>query len=114
MKLRQKKIFINHKRTERLYREQGLQLKSRTRRKKVTAVERQPVELPENPGIIGAMDFVSDSVAHRRKLKILTVIDPVSNRSSLIHPAFFINGKEVANQLEIAKEEHGTPEYIQV
>nr|WP_246433931.1 IS3 family transposase [Spirochaeta isovalerica] len=113
MKLRQKKILINHKRTERIYREQGLQIKTRARRKKIAAVERQPVELPENPGVVWAMDFVSDSVAHRRKLKILTVIDPVSNRSPLIHPAFSINGKEVANRLEIAKEEHGKPEYIQ-
>jgi len=113
LKLRQKQIKINHKRTERIYRDQGLQLKSRRRRKKVAAEERSPVDLPDKPGILWAMDFVSDSVGHQRRLKILTVIDPVSNRSPLIHPAFSINGKEVSYQLEIAIEEHGQPDFIQ-
>jgi putative transposase len=40
LKLRQKGIHINHKRTERIYRENNLQLKARKRRKKVAAEER--------------------------------------------------------------------------
>lgn len=79
LKLRQKGILINHKRTERIYKEQALQLRVRKRRKKVASIERLPVELPEGPGVICALDFIHDSVGFGKKLKILTAIDPVSN-----------------------------------
>ena len=113
LKLRQKGILINHKRTERIYKEQGLQLHARKRRKKIASVERLPVELPEYPGVIWALDFIHDSVGFGKKLKILTSIDPVSNLSPLIHTGFSITGKDVSEILEKACESAGYPEYIQ-
>lgn len=113
LKLRQKNIEINHKRTERIYKEQGLQLHSRKRRKKIASVERMPVELPDEPGVIWALDFIHDSVGFGKKLKILTAIDPVSNHSPLIHTGFCITGKDVSALLERACESYGYPEYIQ-
>lgn len=113
LKLRQKGILINHKRTARIYKEQGLQLPIRKRRKKIAAVERVPVELPENPNVIWALDFIHDSVGFGKKLKILTAIDPVTNHSPLIHPGFSITGKDVSELIERAGETFGYPEYIQ-
>jgi putative transposase len=113
LKLRQRGNIINHKRTERIYRELGLQLHRRKRRKKITSVERSPVELPNNPGELWAMDFVSDSIANSRKLKILTVIDPVTNKSPLIHPDTSIPGYKVTQFLERTAERVGYPKYIQ-
>jgi putative transposase len=113
LKLRQKGFLINHKRTERIYKEQGLQLNVRKRRKKVTSVERLPVELPEEPGVIWALDFIHDSVGFGKKLKVLTAIDPVSNFSPFIHAGFSITGKDVAEVLERSCEIFGYPEYIQ-
>lgn len=113
LKLRQKGIMINHKRTERIYKEQGLQLHARKRRKKIASTERLPVELPEKPGIIWALDFIHDSVGFGKKLKILTAIDPVTNHSPLIHPGFSITGKDVSEIIERACETFGYPEYIQ-
>jgi len=43
LKLRQKGVLINHKRTERIYKEHGLQLHIRKRRKKIASTERMPV-----------------------------------------------------------------------
>ena len=74
LKLLQSGIIINHKRTERIYKKLGLQLYKRKGRKKISSIERKPVELPDNPRVIWAMDFIHDSIAHQRKLKILTVI----------------------------------------
>ena len=39
------------------------------------------------------------AVAFNRKLKILTVINPVSNRSPVIYPAYSINGRDVSKIL---------------
>jgi len=112
LKLRQQGILINHKRTARIYREQGLQLKARRRRRKIASEERVPVELPEEPNKLWAMDFVSDSVGFNRKLKILTVIDPVTNKVPIIYPAYSIKGDHLSEILEGACEINGYPEII--
>ena len=113
LKLRQKGFLINHKRTERIYKERGLQLPIRKRRKKIAAVSRTTIEVPKQPGVLWAMDFVSDSIAFERKMKILTAIDPAGNMSPLIHVSTSINGREVADRVEQACEIHGYPEFIQ-
>ena len=113
LKLRQKGILINHKKTERIYKEHGLQLNIRKRRKKIASLERIPVEIPEEPGVIWALDFIHDSVGFGKKLKILTSIDPASNLSPLIHAGFSITGRDVAEILYRTCESHGYPEYIQ-
>ena len=113
LKLRQKGLVINHKRTERIYKENGLQLRTRKRRKKIASIERSPVELPNEPGVLWALDFIHDSVGFKKNLKILTAIDPVTNYSPLIHTGFSITGKDVSIILERACEYYGFPEFIQ-
>ncbi len=113
LKLRQKGILINHKRTERIYKEHGLQLRARKRRKKIASIERSPIELPKEPGVIWALDFIHDSIGFKKNLKILTAIDPVTNHSPLIHIGFSITGKDVSEILERAGESFGYPEFIQ-
>jgi putative transposase len=113
MKLRQSGRIINHKKTERIYRENGLQLQHRKRRKKIAAVERVPVELPESPGVLWSLDFIHDSVGFGKKVKILTAIDPVTNHSPLIHPDYSITGRKVSELLNRACEKYGYPQYLQ-
>ena len=113
LKLRQKGILINHKRTARIYRENGLQLKARKRRRKIASEERVPVDLPAEPLKLWAMDFINDSVGSSRKLKVLTVIDPVTNKSPIVYPAYSITGNHLSEILEEACETHGYPKIIQ-
>jgi len=112
LKLRQKNILINHKRTERIYKERGLQLHAKKRRKKITSVERTPVELPDEQNKVWALDFIHDSIRFQKKFKILTVIDPVTNHSPLIHAGFSITGKDVSDILGRTCETFGYPEFI--
>ncbi|MDC7225949.1 MAG: IS3 family transposase [Spirochaetales bacterium] len=112
LKLRQQGLNINHKRTERIYNQQGLKLNRRRRRAKIACEERVPVELPAEPMKVLTMDFVTDSVNSNRKLKILTVLDPVTNKAPVIYPAFSITGKDVSDILEFVCEENGYPDYF--
>ena len=114
LKLRQRGFAINHKRVERIDRELGLQLAVRRRRKKIAASSRVLSQIPQDPGKLWAMDFVTDSVGFQRKLKILTVIDPVTNRSPVIHAAFSITGKDLTRILAETGEAQGYPEIIKV
>ncbi len=65
---------LNHKKVYRLYREAGLAVRKRKRRKGVM-VERQPLVLPDAPNHIWSMDFVMDSLANGRRIKCLTIVD---------------------------------------
>ena len=84
----------------------------RKRRKKIAAIKRVPSELPKEPGKLWTMDFVSDSVAFNRKLKILTTLDPVTNVSPVIHPGYSITGKDLTFIIERACEAYGYPDVI--
>ena len=58
LKLRQAGEIVNHKRVERLYAEERLQLKRR-KRKKVPIADRQPLVRPQTPNEVWSMDFVN-------------------------------------------------------
>ena len=58
--LRREGYLINHKRTERLYKEEGLSLRRKTSRKRSSHV-RVVMDRPERANQHWSMDFVSDS-----------------------------------------------------
>jgi len=63
---------MNHKRTERLYREEGLALRRKRRRKGASSVRVKP-SMPQRPNEKWAMDFVHDSTADGRRFRALVV-----------------------------------------
>jgi len=64
LKLRQKGLVVNYKRVERLYRDAGLQVRRRKRRK-VPQDERQSLIRPSAGNEVWSMDFVFDRAARR-------------------------------------------------
>jgi putative transposase len=74
VRLRREGWIVNHKKIERLYREEGLSLRRRAR-KKATAVPRIALPLPSEPGRCYAMDFVHDRLANGRRFKCVTMTD---------------------------------------
>jgi putative transposase len=71
--LMRRETRCNHKRVERIYREAGLNL----RRKKRKRLQRQhvPLTTAEAPNQEWALDFVTDALASSRHGRILTVVD---------------------------------------
>ena len=64
---------INHKRTYRIYCEEGLQV--RTKRRKKIVRPRVPMLVPDAPNQRWSMDFVSDQLATGRRYRVLNVVD---------------------------------------
>ena len=64
----------NHKRIYRLYREEGLSVRRR-KRKRIGAVERQPLTVPTGVNQRWSMDFVSDALSDGRKFRSLNIVD---------------------------------------
>jgi putative transposase len=101
----------NHKRIERIYQEEGLQVRRRKGRKAHVG-ERIPLEKPTGPNQVWAMDFVSDALANKRRVKMLTVIDCYNRECLRIEVDTSINGARVARIMEELRDRRGLPQKI--
>jgi putative transposase len=111
LKLRQQGHRVNHKRVDRLYALEKLQIKRR-RRKKVPVADRQPLIRPESANEVWSMDFVFDRVAGGRAIKNLTIVDDATHESVAIVPAHNISGLQVVRILEQLGSHRGLPKII--
>lgn len=99
LKLRQAGQRVNHKRVDRLYALEKLQIKRR-RRKKVPIADRQPLVRPEAANEVWSMDFVFDRIGGGRALKNLVIVDDATHEAVAIVPAHNISGLQVVRMLE--------------
>ena len=105
----------NHKRVHRIYKEEGLNLRSRRPRRNRAGAHR--MERIELTGLnqSWSMDFVSDQLFDGRKFRALTVVDNFSRRCLAIYPAQAIKGDDVVHVMELlARERDEVPSRIQV
>ena len=107
--LREKFGFAdNHKRIRRIYRELGLQVGKRPRRKRRSGL-RLVLTTPTKPNELWAMDFVSDSLACGRRFRALTVKDLFTHESLAILVDTSIPGWRVADALQALVQLRGKP-----
>jgi len=111
--LRREGIAINHKKTERIYREEGLPLR-RKRRKKLSNRARVILGSATRLNEVWSMDFVSDALACGRRFRVLTVVDDYSRLSPGIEVSSSIPGQRVTRFLDQVSLHHGYPERIRV
>lgn len=111
--LRREGFMINHKRTERIYKQEGLLLRIR-RRKKLASQLRTEVPKPSHPNHIWSMDFMRDSLARGRSIKVLAVVDEYTRKCFRIEVDTSINGVRVVRTLGEIGQISGLPEIIMV
>ena len=73
--LRREGWEINHKKTRRVYREMGLQLRNKSPKRRVKAKLREDRHEASGAHEVWAMDFMHDQLATGSKLRILTILD---------------------------------------
>jgi putative transposase len=109
--LRREGLVVNHKRTERIYREMGLSLKKRKKKKRVRHL-RAVMPPASKPNDRWSMDFMFDQTQDRRRLKIFTLGDDYNREALRIEPGRSIGGRIVTEMLDQAVEIHGKPNVI--
>ena len=109
--LRREGLVRNRKRTQRLYREEGLTVRRRRGRKRATG-SRAPLLLPALPNARWSIDFVHDQLACGRRFRILNVIDDVTKECLLALADTSISGKRVARELTALLARRGRPAMI--
>jgi putative transposase len=111
--LRRQGLIINHKKVERIYREEGLSLRKR-KRKKIAAQTRLILSLAQRPNERWSMDFVSDGLVTGRRFRALTIVDDFSRECPAIEVDTSLGGARVVQVLERLAELRGLPEMITV
>lgn len=111
--LRREALVVNHKRTERIYRQEGLALRRKRRRRRIFFLR---VEMPAatRPHEVWSMDFLSDACAGSRRLRILTIVDDFSRLSPGILVGTSIPGRRVAAFIDQLAVFHGYPQRLRV
>jgi len=111
LKLRQAGELVNHKRVERLYALERLQVRRR-RRKKIPVSERQPLIRPGRPNEVWSADFVFDRIASGRTLKCLGIVDDATHEAVAIIVEHCMGGNYLARVLDGICSLRGGPAVI--
>ena len=110
--IRREGVAVNHKRVERLYREEGLSLRGRRRRKRLSHL-RVVRERPQAANHTWAVDFVHDSLIDGRRFRVLTTIDEFSRESPALAVDRSLTGERVTRVLDRVCDVRGVPAVIQ-
>jgi putative transposase len=108
--LLRREMRYNHKLVERHYRELGLALR-RKKRKRLVRV-RVPFPPAERANQEWAMDFVSDAVASGRHVRILTVVDVFTRECLALETDTSMGSLRVVRVLDRIIAERGVPQRI--
>ena len=111
LKLRQAGQRVNHKRVERLYALEKLQVRRR-RRKKIPPGDRQPLIRPGAANEVWSMDFVFDRIASGRAIKCLAIVDDATHEAVAVIPEHAIGGDHLVRLLDEVCARRGTPTVI--
>ena len=111
--LRREGLMVNHKRVERIYRQEGLSLRER-KRKKLKALARVPLPKPERANQQWSMDFIHDKLWEGRRFRSLSIVDTFTHECLALEVDTSLGGERVKRVLERLSEERGLPEAITV
>jgi putative transposase len=111
--LRREGQRVNHKRVERVYREEGLNVRSR-RRKRIAVTARTVRVQPQQANERWSMDFMRDTLANGRVFRVFTLVDDFTRESPHIEVDFSLPAERVIGALECAAAARGLPQAIVV
>ena len=101
-------IAINRKKTYRIYREAGLAVRRR-KRKRIAGIERIPAPLPMEPNVSWSMDFVADGLADGRRIRCLNIVDDYTRECLAIEVDSSLTGRRVVAVMDRLRESRGLP-----
>jgi putative transposase len=112
--LRQQGWDVNRKRVQRLWREEGLRVPQRKRKRRRLGDSTVPGQRlrAERPNQVWAFDFQFDQTADGRVLKLLNVVDEFTREALVMLVARSIDADRTVEVLERLVAERSAPEYL--
>jgi hypothetical protein len=102
---------MNHKKLRRLYREERLQVRRRSGRKRAVGT-RAPLAIPQGPNQRWSVDFLSDALAGGRRFRILAIVDDFTRECLVLVPDTSLPGLRVVRELDTVIAIRGRPAVI--
>ena len=102
---------VNHKKLYRIYREERLMVRRRRGRKTALGT-RAPMVLPGRINQRWSLDFVSDTLSHGRRFRILCIVDDFSRECLATVVDTSLGGVRVVRELERLSFERALPEMV--
>jgi len=110
-RLRKQGELVNHKRIRRLYRELGLSLRRKTKRRLPDAI-RKPLPKATACNECWSLDFTSDNLTGGRKFRTLNVVDDYNREALGIEVDYSLPAQRVTRLLDRLVEQYGTPKQL--
>jgi len=113
-KLRQSGWNVNHKRVQRIWQKEGLQVPYRRKFKKAKGNPENScaVRKARFPNHVWTYDFMSDQTEDGRRLKLLTILDEFTRESPAIEVGRSIRAQDVISVLEYLFMVRDVPKFI--
>jgi len=105
--------LVNHKRVERIYRQERLSLRVK-KRKKLKALSRIALPRAVRPDQQWSMDFIHDRLWEGRKFRSLSIVDTFTHECLALEVDTSLGGERVKRVLERLVSGRGLPEAITV
>lgn len=102
---------LNRKKTQRLYRADGLAVSRRRSRRRI-AVARTPIPRPEGPNRRWSTGFVHGQLARGRRFRVPTIIDDVTKECLAAVPDISLTGRRVVREMSALIAQRGRPDVI--
>ena len=104
---------VNDKRIRRLWRDEGLRVPQRSRKKRLTGTGTQVGAMsPIRPNVLWALDFQFDVTNDGRTIKMLNIIDEYTRECFAIKVARTIDADDVVDVLDCLAAVHGAPAFV--
>lgn len=112
--LRAEGWYVNHKRVARIWREEGLKVPAKQKKRgRLYFNDGSCIRLrPMHKNHVWSYDFVQDRLANGKKIRMLTVLDEYTRKCLKIKVGYNLKSEDVINVLSELLFTEGVPEYI--
>jgi putative transposase len=104
---------VNHKRVQRLYRDEGLTQQRKRPKRRRRAAPRVARLLPGPANERWATDFIHDQLANGTAFRVLSIVDLCTRERVGLVPTIRLRADDVVATLSRLRDERGTPAVIQ-
>jgi putative transposase len=105
---------VNRKRAQRIWREEGLRVPPRRRKRRRLGESTVPADRlrAERPDHVWAIDFQFDQAINGRAIKLLNVVDEFTREALAMHAATSITADDTVRVLDRLARERGAPGHV--
>jgi putative transposase len=110
--LRREGLLVNMKRVKRLWKQEGLQVRKKQKRKRRGGVTTLLPQRAKTVNHVWTVDFVHDRLSRGGNLRLLSVVDEFTRQCLSIRVERSLKSEDVRQTLELLFQDYGKPLYL--